>query len=97
MGDWRDHEMSPGPGCTSREDWLAFARQNGQTIYHAAGTCRMGRDAGAVVDPQLRLRGVDGLRVIDASVMPTQVSGNSQAAVFMLAERGADFILGSGQ
>ena len=73
-------------------------RQAGsQTIYHAAGTCRMGRDAGAVVDPQLRLRGVDGLRVIDASVMPTQVSGNSQAAVFMLAERGADFILGSGQ
>ncbi|MBY6006194.1 GMC family oxidoreductase N-terminal domain-containing protein [Salipiger bermudensis] len=97
MDGWRDHEMSPGPDCTSREDWLGFARQNGQTIYHAAGTCRMGSDAGAVVDPQLRLRGVKGLRVIDASVMPTQVSGNSQAAVFMLAERGADFILGAAQ
>ena len=93
MDEWRAHEMSPGPECTSREEWLSFARANGQTIYHAAGTCRMGSDAGAVVDPQLRLRGVSGLRVVDASVMPTQVSGNSQAAVFMLAERGADFIL----
>ncbi|NIY98186.1 choline dehydrogenase, partial [Salipiger sp. HF18] len=63
------------------------------TIYHAAGTCWMGGDAASVVDPELRLRGLDGLRVVDASVMPTQVSGNSQAAVFMLAERGADLIL----
>lgn len=94
MDDWRDHEMSPGPECTARADWLSFARRNGQTIYHAAGTCRMGGDPGAVVDPQLRLRGLSGLRVVDASVMPTQVSGNAQAAVFMLAERGADFILG---
>lgn len=93
MDDWRDHEMSPGPACDSRGDWLAFARANGQTIYHAAGTCRMGGDAASVVDPELRLRGLDGLRVVDASVMPTQVSGNSQAAVFMLAERGADLIL----
>ncbi|MHA6345632.1 GMC family oxidoreductase [Roseivivax sp. CAU 1761] len=92
MDVWRAHEMSPGPDCTRREDWLAFARANGQTIYHAAGTCRMGGDAASVVDPRLRLRGVAGLRVVDASVMPTQVSGNSQAAVFMIAERAAEII-----
>ncbi len=90
---WRAEEMAPGPDCRSDADWLAFARANGQTIYHAAGTCRMGGDPGAVVDPRLRVRGVAGLRVVDASVMPTLVSGNTQAAVFMIAEKGADYIL----
>lgn len=86
-------EMSPGKTVTSDADWLAFARENGQTIYHPIGTCRMGEDASAVVDPQLRVRGVEGLRIIDASVMPKMVSGNIQAAVMMVAEKGADMVL----
>lgn len=93
MDGIRVAEMSPGPDCASDADWLAFARANGQTIYHTAGTCRMGSDAGAVVDPALRLRGLAGLRVIDASVMPEMVSGNTQAAVMMIADRGADLVL----
>lgn len=95
LDGWRDHEMSPGLGCTSDADWLEFARSNGQTIYHAAGTCRMGGDPSSVVDPELRVRGIDNLRIVDASIMPTQVSGNIQAAVFMIAEKGADMILSS--
>jgi choline dehydrogenase-like flavoprotein len=93
MDRYRSREISPGPGCVSDAQWLAFARANGQTIYHAAGTCRMGDDKAAVVDPRLRLRGIDGLRVVDASVMPSMVSGNTQAAVFMIAEKGAQMIL----
>lgn len=93
MDCYRVHEMSPGPECRSDADWLQFARANGQTIYHTAGTCRMGGDDGAVVDPALRVRGVRGLRVIDASVMPEMVSGNTQAAVMMIADRGADLVL----
>ena len=88
-----DHEMSPGSAVQTDEQWLQFARENGQTVYHPIGTCRMGSDAGAVVDTRLRFRGLDGLRVVDASVMPAMVSGNTQAAVMMIAERGSDFIL----
>lgn len=92
---FRGEELNPGTACRSDDDWLAFARANGQTIYHVAGTCRMGPqdDAGAVVGPDLRLRGLRGLRVVDASVMPTIVSGNTQAAVFMIAEKASDLIL----
>lgn len=92
LDPFRGAELSPGPDCRSDEDWLAFARANGQTIYHACGTCRMGADAEAPLDPRLRLRGLRGLRVADASVMPTIVSGNTQAAVFMIAEKAADMI-----
>ncbi|MEX1235980.1 MAG: GMC family oxidoreductase N-terminal domain-containing protein [Roseovarius sp.] len=93
MDAFRGPEISPGDACQSDGDWLLFARDNGQTIYHASGTCRMGNDDASVVDPSLRLRGVDGLRVVDASIMPTIVSGNTQAAVFMIAEKGAELIL----
>lgn len=93
MDRYRGEELSPGAQCRSDADWLAFARENGQTIYHIAGTCRMGADAASGVDPRLRLRGLAGLRVADASVMPTMVSGNIQAAVFMIAEKAADMIL----
>jgi choline dehydrogenase-like flavoprotein len=93
MGAFRGHELSPGAACRSDADWLDFARDNGQTIYHTAGTCRMGRDPAAVVDPALRVNGIAGLRIADASVMPTMVSGNTQAAVFMIAEKAADLIL----
>ena len=88
-----DHEMSPGDDVHTDPQWLDFARENGQTIYHPIGTCRMGSDAEAVVDPQLKFKGLGGLRIVDASVMPAMVSGNTQCAVMMVAERGADLIL----
>lgn len=87
------HEMSPGAGVQDDAAWLDFARRNGQTIYHPIGTCRMGSDAQAVVDSRLNVNGVQGLRVVDASVIPKIVSGNIQAAVMMVAEKAADMIL----
>jgi choline dehydrogenase len=88
-----DAEADPGSDAQSDEALLAFARAFGSTGYHPAGTCRMGRDASAVVDPQLRVRGVAGLRVADASVMPQLISGNTHAACVMIGERAADFAL----
>ncbi len=88
-----DHEMSPGTDVQEDAQWLDFARANGQTIYHPVGTCRMGNDSEAVVDPRLKFKGLGGLRIVDASVMPAMVSGNTQCAVMMVAERGAELIL----
>lgn len=93
MQRYIEAEVSPGAAVESDEQWLEFARRNGQTIYHPIGTCRMGSDAAAVTDVRLRVNGVTGLRVVDASVMPKMVSGNTQAAVMMVAERGAEMIL----
>lgn len=93
LAHYIDHEMNPGDLVQTDEDWLDFARHNGQTIYHPIGTCRMGTDDAAVVDTRLRMRGLEGLRIIDASVMPAMVSGNTQAAVMMVAEKGADLVL----
>jgi choline dehydrogenase len=95
MDAYRGAELSPGPACRTEAEWLAFARANGQTIYHTCGTCRMGQGADAVVDPALKVHGIAGLRVVDASVMPRIVSANTQAAVFMIAEKAADMILAS--
>ena len=88
-------ELNPGAAVQTDAQWLQFARENGQTIYHPIATCRMGADgdANAVVDTRLRVKGLRGLRIVDASVMPAMVSGNTQAAVMMVAERAADFIL----
>jgi choline dehydrogenase len=87
-------EMYPGPNDHVPDAELEqFVRQCAKTVYHPVGTCRMGSDARAVVDPQLRVRGVQGLRVCDASVMPSIVSGNTNAPTIMIAERGAEFML----
>ena len=89
------HEMAPGQACQTDADWEAFTRNNGQTIYHNVGTAKMGSDDMAVVDPDLKVRGLGGIRIADASIMPTVVAGNTQAAVFMIAEKAADLILNS--
>ncbi|MBX3567695.1 MAG: GMC family oxidoreductase N-terminal domain-containing protein [Rhizobiaceae bacterium] len=85
-------EFFPGPKCETDDEIDAHIRNTSITVHHPAGTCRMGRDEASVVDPELRLRGVDGLRVIDASVMPDLVCGNINAAVIMIAEKGADLV-----
>lgn len=92
MEAFRGAELNPGPAVASDADLLDFARRTGQTIYHPIGTCAMGSGPEAVVDPQLRLRGIRGLRVADASVMPRIVSANTMAAVMMIAERASDLI-----
>jgi len=86
-------ETDPGPGARSNQDLLAFARSFGSTGYHPVGTCRMGSDPQSVVDCELRVRGIKGLRVAYASVMPRLISGNTNAACIMIGERAADFLL----
>jgi choline dehydrogenase len=86
-------EVDPGDKITSDGALLAYCRARGTTIYHPTSTCRMGNDPLAVVDQRLRVRGLDGLRVIDASVMPDLVSGNTNAPVIMIAEKASDLIL----
>jgi len=86
-------EELPGEAVQTDEEWAKFLRGNAFRPFHPVGTCRMGSDENAVVDPELRLRGVQGLRVVDASVFPTITSGNTNAPVIMVAERAADLIL----
>ena len=92
MREFAAGEFLPGERVKTDEDWLAFCREAGDTVFHPTSTCRMGEDAAAVVDARLRVRGLAGLRVIDASVMPSVVSGNTNAAVIALAEKGADLV-----
>ena len=85
-------EVRPGPEAASDEQILEFCRDHGATIFHPSGTCKMGSDATAVLDERLRVRGVERLRVVDCSAMPTLVSGNTHAPVVMMAEKAADMI-----
>ncbi|MDD9878428.1 MAG: GMC oxidoreductase, partial [Magnetovibrio sp.] len=87
-------EIWPEPGVRTDAEIDEFIRQAAGTVYHPVGTCRMGADDNAVVDEALRVRGVDGLRVVDASVMPSLVGGNTHAPTVMIAEKAADLILG---
>ncbi len=86
-------EYKPGADAVTDADLLEFAKNNGATIFHPSGTCKMGSDPMAVVDDRLRVHGFQGLRVVDCSIMPTLVSGNTYAPAVMIAEKAADLIL----
>ncbi len=88
-------ERLPGPDVRTDEDYRRYACAHAKTDHHPAGTCRMGSDPGAVVDPALRLNGIAGLRVIDASVMPRLISSNTNATAIMIGEKGADLVKGA--
>ena len=96
MKPYIDTEDYPGDDVQTDEELLEAARTWGHTTHHVMGTCRMGPDTDptAVVDDRLRVRGMEGLRVIDASIMPAMVSANINAATMMIGEKGSDMVLG---
>ncbi len=89
-------EFWPGEDVQTDEGWLDHVRRNGSTTFHQVATCMMGDHPTAVVDTELRVHGIEGLRVVDASVMPTVISGNTNAATIMIAEKAADLIRAAG-
>jgi choline dehydrogenase len=95
LKDFVREETLPGSAVQSDDELLDYARRNGGTCYHASCTCMMGSHAMAVVDDELRVHGIDGLRVIDASVMPAVTSTNTNAPTIMIAEKGAAMIKGA--
>ncbi|MAD70898.1 MAG: GMC family oxidoreductase, partial [Alcanivorax sp.] len=94
LAPWRGEELAPGADVQSDEQIRAFLRHKCDNIYHPVGTCKMGVDDQAVVDPDLKVHGLEGLRVVDASIMPTLIGGNTNAPTVMIAEKAADKILG---
>jgi choline dehydrogenase len=97
FAEYRGRELSPGPDAKDDQALRAHLAKYTETLYHPAGTCKMGNDATAVVDAELRVHGVDGLRVVDASVMPVVPGGNTNAPTIMIAEKAADIIKGGAQ
>jgi len=93
MRPYVDFEITPGPEADDDAAFLDCARRTGASNWHPAGTCKMGVDPMAVVDSKLAVHGVEGLRVIDASIMPNVISGNTNAPTIMIAEKAADIIL----
>lgn len=94
FASYRGAEIDPRQSATSQEEIDAYLLSQVQTVFHPVGTCRMGVDEQAVVDPQLRVRGIAGLRVVDASIMPRIVNSNTNAATLMIAEKAAAMIRG---
>jgi choline dehydrogenase len=94
MRPYVKREIKPGPDTLDDAALLEYCRNAGATIFHPSGTCKMGQDDAAVVDARLRVHGIERLRVIDCSVMPTLVSGNTNAPVIAMAEKAADLIRG---
>jgi len=93
LAKYRPEEFRPGPSAQTDQELEKAAGELGTTIFHPIGTCKMGRDATAVVDERLRVRGVDRLRVVDASIMPRITSGNTNAPAYAIAEKGARMVL----
>ena len=93
MADMKVSEMAPGVALNTDDEIIGWVKEIGETTYHPVGTCKMGSDAMAVVDDQLRVRGLHGLRVADASIMPTLTSGNTNAPCIMIGEKAADMVL----
>jgi choline dehydrogenase len=93
LAKYRPEEFRPGPDAQSDAELEKAAGELGTTIFHPVGTCRMGRDAMAVVDERLRVRGMERLRVVDASIMPRITSGNTNAPTYAIAEKGARMVL----
>ena len=95
LSNFCEEETIPGKQISTDDQIIDYARKFGSTVYHPIGTCRMGNDPNSVVDLDLKVRGIKNLRVIDASIMPEMVSGNTYAATNMIAEKGSDLILNS--
>jgi choline dehydrogenase len=94
LDEFRGQERSPGDGIVTNVEIDSWVSETAQTIFHPVGTCRMGADPDAVLDNKLRVRGIDGLRVADASSMPDMIGGNTSIPTMMVAERAAGFIRG---
>lgn len=97
MLEFNGGEEVPGPSVKTDAEIRAFIRQKMETVYHTAGSCKMGNDAKAVVDPELKVHGVNNLRVIDSSIMPTITGSNIHGPTVMIAEKGADMVLSGWQ
>ena len=92
LAKFRGEELHPGAATQSDAEIADFIRAEAQTLYHPVGTCKMGHDTMAVVNSQLQVHGLEGLRVVDASVMPRIIAGNTNAPTIMIAEKAADMI-----